>query len=107
MTIPVLQHEPLRMYQIISMEFLVPVVASSTIPNKRGTNIHNKNCSGKLLKALSEEPNNGPHIEHQEERGTNESKNTSHILVDYPSNISQKKEILKIKNPTLATPCNQ
>jgi hypothetical protein len=32
-------------------------------------------------------------------------KNTSHILVDYPSNISQKKGILKIKNPTLAAQC--
>jgi hypothetical protein len=34
------------------------------------------------------------------------AKNTSHILVDYPSNISQKKGILKIKNPTLAAQCN-
>jgi hypothetical protein len=34
-------------------------------------------------------------------------KNTSNILVDYPSNISQKKGILKIKNPTLAAQCNQ
>jgi hypothetical protein len=34
-------------------------------------------------------------------------KNASHILVDYPSNIHQKKGILKIKNPTLAAQCNQ
>jgi hypothetical protein len=36
------------------------------------------------------------------------TKNTSHILVDHPSNISQKKGILKIKiKPTLAAQCNQ
>jgi hypothetical protein len=36
------------------------------------------------------------------------AKNTYHILMDYPSNISQKKGILKIKNKTtLAAPCNQ